>query len=350
MKISIFDKKCSEEDFENDEGYFDSYLVITGLMIADSVTLISDDPRINCIFIEVSELPDKDVIEWLKGMFRYSKNCKKVIEYYDTIMPYIKKLMYTKQRDKETMVQYINFKSDISNFKKEISHYRETLLNDLYLNEVLPFYKEGHLVSHALEDIPDPNKEDVYIKPLVSTLTGYDEIIGFSEFMEDNYYHEIGDSREDECDFIKIPFLNFPVIKDMNYSQLKFTRNDLAPALLSFKKCLNELSAELLKIPYTVENLPQIKELCSEKLIPQISPVQQKIDESIYLCQQKNKNPENTGIEIALGISSANFILESLEYIDVILPYVRSEINQQVGRFIMPESGKVFIYYQENNP
>ncbi len=350
MKISVFDKQCSEEDYTYGNDYFESDLVVSGLLIADRVTVISDDPRIHCIFIEVSELPDKDVIELFRGMFKYSKNCRKIIEYYDSIMPYIKKLMYTKQRDKETMTQYINFKSDISSFKKEISQYRDTLLNDLYLKEVLPFYKEGSFASHPLKGISDPNKEDVFIKPLVNALLAHDEIIGLHEGMDDYYYHEIGDERVDDCHFIRIPLWKLPLIKDMNYAQFKFTRDDLAPALLSFKKCLNELSAEFLKIPFTEENLPRFKELCTEKLIPLIAPVQQKIDESLYLCQQKNKNPENTGRELILGISSADFILETLEYSDVILPYVGSEIKQQVGRYFPPESGKIFLYILADNP
>ncbi len=347
MKISVFDKRCSPEDYEED--YFDGNLIIAGMLLTDGVTLISDDPRINFMFIEVSQLSDEDVIDWFKGVFKYGENARTIIDYYDSIMPYVKKLLHTKKKDKAMMAQFINFKKDISNFRNNLNKYREIILNDLYLKEVLPFYKEGSLVSYPLKDIIDPNKEDVFIKPLVDTLIRPDEIISLTDLIEDNYYHEMGDLKEDDCDYIKIPLCSFPYIKEMNYSQLKFTRDDLAPVLMPFNKCLKELSVEFLEIPFTVENLPRIKELCEEKLMPQIEAVQQKINESLYLCQQKNKNPENTGLEISLGISSVQFILESLEYIEVVLPYVGSEIKQQISRHMAPESTRVFIYVHDKD-
>jgi hypothetical protein len=177
-----------------------------------------------------------------------------------------------------------------------------------------------------------------------------DEIIGLTDLIEDNYYHEMGDLKEDDCDFIKIPFCSFPLVNEMNYSQLKFTRDDLAPVLMPLNNCLKELFEEFLKTPFTVENLPRIKELCSEKLMPQFETIQQKINESLYLCQQKNKNPGNTGLEISLGITSVQFILDTLEYWDIILPYVGSEIKQQLSRYIAPESTRVFIYVHEKHP
>ncbi|MEI6854367.1 MAG: hypothetical protein WCL06_16080, partial [Bacteroidota bacterium] len=208
MKISVFDKRCSPEDYEED--YFDGNLIIAGMLLTDGVTLISDDPRINFMFIEVSQLSDEDVIDWFKGVFKYGENARTIIDYYDSIMPYVKKLLHTKKKDKAMMAQFINFKKDISNFRNNLNKYREIILNDLYLKEVLPFYKEGSLVSYPLKDIIDPNKEDVFIKPLVDTLIRPDEIISLTDLIEDNYYHEMGDLKEDDCDYIKIPLCSFP--------------------------------------------------------------------------------------------------------------------------------------------
>ena len=84
--------------------------------------------------------------------------------------------------------------------------------------------------------------------------------------------------------------------------------------------------------------------MCTEKIIPHISPLQQTIDECIYISKARNQLPKKFNLRLCLGIASADTIISFYEKTEVLLPYVSNEIKDQAGKHIDMKSSHIFVY------
>lgn len=194
------------------------------------------------------------------------------------------------------------------------------------------------------------NKEHVLIPEITKVLINRHEIMAFHESVEQMYSHvDYYEMETDMIDFIKIPLWDMPFLDELAYKQLKYTRNNLQPAMAPFKIKLQEFWDEINTIQFIDENMEQLKHLCQSKLHPFVQPLQQTINESLYISQIRNKSENNNKLTMCLGITSADKLIQYYEKVETILPYVASEIKQQVSRYMDLKAAQMFVYFKVRN-
>ena len=75
-------------------------------------------------------------------------------------------------------------------------------------------------------------------------------------------------------------------------------------------------------------------------------PVQQAIDESLYLSKIKNNSPANYGLTFCLGIGSAETIVDFYQKNEIVEPYEANEIKNRISRHINLKSTYIFTYFE----
>ena len=242
-------------------------------------------------------------------------------------------------------------KHSISCLKKEFKQHLRDNINETYefnkIQECVPFNKEGIFIMKSFDYSQKDNKEHVLISEITKVLINRLEIMAFHESVEQMYSHvDYNEMETDMIDFIKIPLWDMPFLDELTYKQLKYTRNDLQPAMAPFKIQLQEFWDEIVTIQFVDENMEQLKHLCQSKLQPFVQPIQQAINESLYISQIRNKSENNNKLTMCLGITSADKLIQYYEKVETILPYVASEIKQQVSRYMDLKAAQMFVYFK----
>jgi len=78
-------------------------------------------------------------------------------------------------------------------------------------------------------------------------------------------------------------------------------------------------------------------------------PVQQAIDESIFLSKSKNNYPENYGLTFCLGIAPAETIINYYQQNKIIEPFEANELKTRISRHINLKSTNIFTYFEIHN-
>ncbi len=262
-----------------------------------------------------------------------------------------KKVVKLKQKDKETMLFLGKYKSLVSKLKKEILAKNEYILSFYKLLELKPFVEKKVLIINHLNYFDEPNTEKLIIKEILNSIKNREAIISLDKSVDTIFKSSLIDSVDNEdCDFIKIPMWDIPPCYFLPYIQLNYTRENLKPALVPFKAKLKELSEELFDIKWKQENVPLIKQLCTEKLSNHIAPIQKAIGESLYLSPLKYNHTDFDNIKFCLGITSAETMVNYYEKNEIVEPYVASEIKHQLSRYIDLQSTYVFSYVEIEIP
>ncbi len=272
-----------------------------------------------------------------------SQLIKKCIETYQQI----KKVNSLKHKTKDILTAIGIFKKTIGILRKNLINHKFELFKHNAIIELQPFIDEDiwHLVLFDYEY--KDNKEYVLISKILKTLTERDFIFCLDHSLDDLLGFSVYDSIENSlCDFIKIPLWDFPMLHGLNFAQLKYTRDNLQPALIPYNLKLKELSEEIFNMPFTIENQTQLKQICKDKLEHLIQPIQESIDNSLYIMQVKNKLGFKPHIKFCLGITSAETLINYYEKTETVLPYVADEIKIQTARHIDLKSSYVFCYFQ----
>ena len=162
----------------------------------------------------------------------------------------------------------------------------------------------------------DPTKEDWYIEELTTIIIEKKKIFAFDTMVEKFFKPtQLQGTEDHEFEFISIPLWNIPPLLSMTYEQLLHSRENLNLPLIPFKNDLRELSAQLFPLEFSSENMPQIRQLITEKIIPHQEPIQQRINESLYISQLRNTYAKDFYMTFCLGIMSAENLVNYYEMV-----------------------------------
>ncbi len=342
MNISIFDSEESEIEFEHK---FDNLQSM--IFIADTLVLWVNAAWANMFTLDVETLADEQLLAYNLSLY---KNNKKSVEEFESVGQFLKsakKVKKIKLKSKEGLYVFNRYMTGIKLMKNSMTFVHKGFVKFHQLEELYPFVGDGIWQVPFVDYINDPKKEDVFIQPICEKMQQRDNLFVLDEKLEDFYLHSILEAPENTaCDFIKIPLWEIQLAKELTYNQIKYTRDDLQPALLPFKTNLKELSEALIGINFLPENMARIKQLCGEKLLEHIAPVQQSLNDSLYLSHLRNQSAENTDSKLFLGIASAEMLLNYFDKIKLVQPYVISEIKQRLARHFDLKASCIFSYLQ----
>ena len=298
-------------------------------------------------YVEFSTCPDATMIAITENMSKDNEAHLSIINKMKERYPLYKKLLSQKHKDKLTLLKINALRSALTDLRKIVTIKIEGALNEKKLFELIPFYKEDLLKINLIEFHNNLIKEDTYLSKFAQSIIDHTSTFSLDEVVERMFtYSEINLKENKFSDFISIPLWNMPPTIKFSYEQLKYTRIDLWETLNPFKNDFKKLAEQLFKIPYLPENLENIKQLCHDKLLPYNEPIRTKIDESLYMVNQKNKLANDFYVTFTVGVAPIEFLVDFYEKSAIILPYMASEIKERVSRHFDLKSSFAFIYYK----
>jgi hypothetical protein len=344
MKISYFTSRSSKIDFANEQ-----YSLHPMLLLVDRLFLSSGTSAIMMMYLDVDLVPVDLFIKFAHNYFTSDSEIQDTISRLQESYPDFKKTINVKHKSKQEIIFEGRFKTMISRLRKEAKSSLEYHLKQRELFELIPFEKEKVLQIAFTGDGSNRNEEDNHIQAIRNILTGSEELLLLDPSVQDIFSSTAFDSNDmAACDFIKIPLWDFPLFVDITFDQMKYTRNELQPALIPFKSNLKELFGLINAMEFSTANLARIKQLCIEKISQHIAPVQSVIDQSLYLSERRNKYNKEYNIRFCLGIASAETLIDYFEKTSTLLPYVAGELKQQTGRHINLKASYLFATHEIN--
>ncbi len=346
MKIANLNKKPSRIDFFNDAA-----CMYPNTLLSEVFLLASGTSSEIIAYVELEKLPDIVIIEQIFHFYQNQPEFLKQIEFVRDSHDYVQKLIRKKAKDLPSLKVIGQYRSILNKLRKQLKEYFTLRLTEFKLFELVGFADdESWYLAFPLGDM-EKNQEDEYIPTLITGIKENEFIMSFDSVVEELFeYVDIIVANDASCDFIKIPLWDFPLLNSMKFSQLKHTQQDLKPSLQEFTKHFDELSKQLFQIPFTSKNQTEIIALAKEKILGHASPVQQAIDNSLYISQTRNQTPPNTGMKFHLGITSAENLVNYFERAEIIAPYVSSETKEKLSRHINLKATCIFCYYLIQKP
>ncbi len=342
MDINIFDKSKEQKDRARKYINLRSYI-----FIANSVSFIMLDDESYMFNINYEKISHEDFLALSKLIWYRDNESLARIDINIALLPLIKKVKQMKHKTKEDLYVINGFQQCIKYYKQLVKEYYEGLMENYLAKELLPFHQENILRVPFMDLFSSEKSEDPYIQPICDAILNREYWLGFDETLYNHFdAMTLEETQDDGKDFIKIPFIKIPIAIEMPYKQIKYTRNELQPALKEFNTHLNQLRTELSEMEYVPENLERIKELCRVRLLPLQTPLQQSLDDSLYLSHLMKQNEKDTRSQLFIGISTADMLIEYFEIMNIIEPYVASEVRNRIGRHINLMSTQMFLYLE----
>jgi len=314
------------------------------LIIADSAKF--DSPFANDIaqYILYEIYNDELLLRLASTYFKEKKpeNAASLLLFADSL----KSLSKVKHKDKKMVIMINRYKTVAKKMKEMLKNETKNYLIAHNLFELLDFTDNEILRLRPINFFEDDGKENYYIKEILDELHEPDNFYCFDINIEKLFkFSYLESPANEQFDFIKIPMWIFPSFAEITFDKMKYTRQDFAPTLTLFRKQLIELNTQLREISFSKDAYNMIKQLCTEKIKHHISPIQTKIDESLFMMQQKNKYPNLPHLKFHLAISSTQTLIDYYDKTGVLHPYVANEIKQQFCRHADITRTCVFAYY-----
>lgn len=342
MEIRFYNKDTTKVS-PNIEGH----CIYPCVLIADKVMFNSISACIMIIYVDLDKLTISKFIEVFRENAEENDETSDEIATLVEMDRTIKKLNQLKHKDKKAISTLHLCKSAIQALKLEFKDFLEENLIGLNMFSLIGFVEKGIIELKPMGFFADELKEDTYIQEISNTLTEQKDILLLDDSIEKLFSFSLFNSAESgACDFIKIPLWDFPPFSGLSFEQMNYTREQLKPAMASLVDKIKILSQQIFPLSWGEENLNKIKQLCTEIIEPQIATVQQAIDESLYLIKQRNSFSAQTKIKCCLAIASAETLVNYYEKNEIVLPYVASELKDQIGKHIDLKASIPFFYFE----
>jgi hypothetical protein len=340
MDIAHYNKMPSKINFQNE-----AYSMYVTSLLADKIFVRSCMSSEFIGYLGQDFFNDETILQCLKHYYFDNVAFLEQLERSEKLFKENKEIENRKHKNKLDLVAIGKGRSLRHFLRKTYKEYFEGRFNYFKLMALLPFVKEKIWNINYPLFSSSGNKEDPYIPELTKTLSEHEFILSLDAVVEELFPWESYDAEENNTgDFIKIPLWKFPMFADITYPQLKHIRNELKTALSGFNDNLQKLTGQLWPLQFIKENKTDIKRLCYDGLQRFQQPVQQAIDENIYISRLKNSTSDTTSITFCLGITSVENIIGYFEKAEIVEPYVVTEINQQLSRRLDVRSTFIFSY------
>ena len=236
-------------------------------------------------------------------------------------------------------------KSNVNLVRKQFAKYVEDRLRIIKLWELVEFRNEPNWdLQFPLYDY-DATHESSYIQALEHFVPSCEYILSFDNVVEQLFtWSDFDQSDHKAFDYIKVPFWKFPLVYDMTFNQLKYTREDLKPLLQKFYTQFYDCLRQLFVMSFLTENHEKIIAIIQDKIMSLKLPIQQAIDNSLYISQLRNKTQGDADLTFNLGITSAETLVDYYQRAEMIEPYVASEIKDRLKRKMNLDATCVFSY------
>lgn len=315
------------------------------IFVAETIVSASVTSHELLMYINFEKMTDEQVISQLKQFHRDNKDSLEVIIEHEKMYLVAQKLKNRKVKDKITLNLMNQSRLAMLRMRDYLKDYYLLRLKDFNLVPLLGFETEEFLeLSYPRYDL-QTNQENKYIEMLTEIVGNKLDILSLNHIVEKLFTFVDGDAYSDmPFDFIKIPLWYFPLLDDFTYAQMKYTREDLKKALPPFNQGVEILLSLVIDKQFTNEISESLLAVLNKHMKPLVKQVQDAINNSLYLCQIKNKTQNKSYARYNLGITSAANLVNYYERSGMVEAYVCSEIKERLGRKITMQDMCVFSY------
>ncbi len=345
MEIVFFNSYASIVQIGREVSNLSGHLLMADALYFDSI--------VSTAMIQYQDI-DESSDELIVGMFEtINENDAAALALAANIKrdyPRYKKGLNFKHKDKSELLNIGKMKRILKNVRAEVKEHFGELMQKHNLLSMLHFSENDvlFLQSNDLNNVE--NKENDLVTYIAINIINQDITFSLTDHIETNFlFQTLYSSGSEDYDFLKINLWKFPFMVEISYEHLNYTRGQLLPVFQPFKEKLKELQTEFFTLEFIPENLPHFKQSIIEKINPLILPVQQAIDESIYLSKLKNNYPPNYGLTFCIGIGPAETIVDYYQKNQIIEPYEATEIKERISRHISLKSTYIFTYFEVHN-
>ncbi|MEK6616920.1 MAG: hypothetical protein AABZ32_12580 [Bacteroidota bacterium] len=284
------------------------------------------------------------------------------LKFHDTL----KRVRNTKNKNKAQIVEHQKMERLMKQVTAEVLKWLESIIERHKLAAPLQFYEEakkakeeagnddgfqtGELVMiQSKEYTEETTGEDPMIKDMMLSFLEDEQNLILDEVIEKlvSFTSAEGETGTiaGEQFFFSSQLFEFPHLHDLTYNQLKNVRDELKPIVEPFHQDYKKIQKELAAVPFE-NSLPHVQNLLSSNITPHLEKIQKKIDENMYVQQQKNRYGAEQRIKVFIGITSVENQIRLLEKEEVILPFVAEAIIEKLGKNIGIKSSMPFIYHK----
>ncbi|MFH1004072.1 MAG: hypothetical protein V1781_01020 [Bacteroidota bacterium] len=276
----------------------------------------------------------------------------------------LKEIRNNKNKNKEIIVIQYKMESHMKKIKKDVSQWFTNFIDAYKITPLLQLCKESQndikqkanneelekegLTLMNYEEYTEETKgEDTMIKNIVDSFLEYDENLILDEMIEKLVPYTRLDEKEIHAEsfFFSIQLFEFPHVQDLDHNQIGNIRDELFLTVNPLHQDLIKLKKELASVQFE-NSQEQIQTLLNSNISPHLEKIQIKIDENIYIQQQKNRYTAEQRIKVLIGITSVENVIQLLEKKKVILPFVAGDIIEKLEKNINIKSCVPFIYHK----
>ncbi len=340
MKIVNLNIMPSEIEHSNE--VLSMYL---NILVAETIVSASVTSHELLLNIHIEKLTDEQLFLQMRYSHHDNEKMLSVVDNNEKNYIVAQKLKHRKAKHKKALDFMNQSRLAMLRMREYFKKYLMLRLEGHNLVPLLGFETEEFLdLAYPRYDLKTIH-ENQYIDMLTEIVGNKIDILSLNHIVEKLFTFVDGDGYSDiPFDFIKIPLWDFPLLDDISYPQMKYTREDLKKALYDFNINLKSLISILFDMHYTYEDNYIFLQIFTSHVKPSAKVVQQAINNSLYLCQIKNKTQNKSYARYNLGITSAANLVNYYERSGMVEAYVCSEIKERLGRKITMQDMCVFSY------
>jgi len=321
------------------------------LIMADDVTFISQLSQLVLSYSGLDKFADKHILQTGASMYNDNSEFLEMVHYFQGQLKVVNKLKSKKHKTRDDLVALTTFKNMI-NEVRELSRKRyDQILDGYYVKEKIPFIDDKIWYVGYRRGTERQDEEDAFIPIISDTLIEIEDLISL-EYNIDAAFRIVnveGIIDDYAFDYIKIPLWQFPPLFQISYEEVKHSRQQLQPPLQPFKEHLEKFRKEIYGLSFDDENKEKIRQSGMEIQSLFVQPVQQAVNNCIFLSKLKNAYADYIFLRFCLGITSAENIVEYYLGNKIIEPYMVSEIKKRIARESDLQASNVFCYFEAHN-
>jgi len=194
------------------------------------------------------------------------------------------------------------------------------------------------------------NQEDNLIKLLQEAIYDCDDFLSLNDYV--NHFFKAINIEEsdialsailDDC-YFEIPLFSFPFIFNLDKEKMIALRGNMQPKMKNMHAMFHEFKTAMNKEEFNEILIEKCKSFY-QQLLPEISIVQNQIDNNIYFQQEKHMGPEHTLITLNLGVAPISMIIDYYEKSGTLKPFVAAALKRQLSLKTDISKCDVFLYW-----
>ncbi|MEI8204524.1 MAG: hypothetical protein WCH34_15995 [Bacteroidota bacterium] len=346
MKIAYYNR-VKTKLFLDDE----AITIYPNLFIADTLFLDSVAAHAMLNYLNVDNFSYELIIDGYEEVHKDDPKFAGNIANARRYLPTHRKYLQMKHKSKE-VVRWLNQSTNFFRIaSNHVKIFHQNYLEHYSCFTLLPFVEDDIIDVDPSDFNTLDSMDHVFLQRISDSIIGQSDTLSLDMKIEELFsYVPLMSNTHEFADIMTFPLVDFPKMSQLNYAQIKYTRDNFKPALAPFKNDFKSLANELINIPFTADNSIKIKQLCEDKLAHHKEILQKSLDESLYIVKLNHEFPLEAKQEFHIGVASINTVVDFYEKTEIVQPYMASEIKYQIARKLDLNSSYLFSYCKSTEP